>query len=76
MQRRTGANAGLSKATTNNSTPVSSIQTKYGDVFGMDPMGFYTFETRNDGRFIAYDESPDRTKDYNFNAPRTTLFES
>ncbi|MBU6197646.1 MAG: hypothetical protein KGO93_08800 [Cyanobacteria bacterium REEB446] len=76
LQRRTGVSGGLSKATTNNSTPVSSIQTKYGDVFGMDPMGFYTFETRNNGRFTAYDASPDRMKDYNFNAPRTTLFES
>ena len=76
LQQRTGISAGLSKATTNNSTPVSSIQTKYGDVFGMDSMGFYTFETRNDGRFIAYDASPDRMQDYNFNAPRTILFES
>jgi hypothetical protein len=76
FQRRTGISGGLSKATTNNSTPVSSIQTKYGDVFGMDRMGYYTFETRNNGRFTAYDASPDRMKDYNFNAPRRTLFES
>ena len=76
LQRKTGASAGLSNATTNKSTPVSSIQTKYGDVFGMEPMGYYTFEARNDGRFIAYDASPDRMKDYNFNAPKTTLFQS
>ena len=75
FQRRTGISAGLSKAT-NNSTPVSSIQTRYGDVFGMEPMGYYTFEARNDGRFIAYDANPDRMQDYNFNAPRTILFES
>jgi hypothetical protein len=76
FQRKTGASAGLSNATTNKSTPVSSIQTKYGDVFGMEPMGYYTFEARNDGRFIAYDASPDRMQDYNFNAPKTTLFQS
>ncbi|MEB3314751.1 MAG: hypothetical protein VKK32_00855 [Candidatus Melainabacteria bacterium] len=75
LQRRTGVSGGLSKATTNNSTPVSSIQTKYGDVFGMDSMGFYTFETRNNGKFVAYDADPNRTKNYNFNAPKTTLFD-
>jgi hypothetical protein len=76
LQRRTGISAGLSKATTNNSTPVSSIQTKYGDVFGMEPMGYYTFVARNNGSFTAYDASPDRMQGYNFNAPRRTLFES
>jgi hypothetical protein len=76
FQRKTGASAGLSNATTNKSTPVSSIQTKYGDVFGMDPMGYYTFEARNNGSFTAYDASPDRMNDYNFNAPRRTLFQS
>ena len=76
LQRRTGISAGLSKATNNNSTPVSSIKTKYGDVFKMDPMGYYNFVARNNGSFTAYDASPDRMQGYNFNAPRRTLFES
>jgi len=76
LQRKTGASAGLSKATTNNSTPVSSIQTKYGEVYGMEPNGYYTFEIKNNGKFIAYDADPERTKSHNFNAPKTTVFET
>ena len=76
LQRRTGISAGLSKATNNNSTTVSSVQTPSGDVLGMDQMGFYTFQIKKDGEFIAYDADPHRMKDYPLNAPKTTLFQS
>jgi hypothetical protein len=74
FQRGQGGGGGLSQATTKGSTPVKSIQTPQGGVLGMEPMGSYAFEAGNNGKFIAYDASPDRKNGYNFNAPKTDVF--
>lgn len=56
--------------------PVETIETKFGEVFHLDPFAYYNFQAKNDGSLVAYEDDPNKIKDHNFKAPKVLLYRS